>query len=222
MLHNKYKSCGPHCFLKFFYITSLWKLLIPGAVPLSSRIYVGDIVAYQIYKLWALWFQKKIFKVFPIISLWELYVAMAKPNAAFPAAWLCFTWNLIQIGQLIFKLYYFESVDGRWQMDGRRRTIAILIPHLSLQLGWANIIPPSALLVGNIKRPDQWVKIYLPLYLCSLELCEYAHARWHRSVISIQAKIPCLQSVETVAWSQGSLQRCPLLVLSSAQWYMHA
>ena len=61
-------------------------------------------------------------KIFPIITLWELSVAMEtrvlirsyqKPNAVNrPHQW-CFWWNLIMIGQLVSEIFMFESVDKR-------------------------------------------------------------------------------------------------------------
>ena len=67
------------------------------------------------------------FKVFPIISLWELDVATAarvpiqsakKTYAAFPHPPPpphddALHENLITIGQLPLEIYFFESVDGR-------------------------------------------------------------------------------------------------------------
>ena len=59
---------------------------------------------------------------FPIISLWELSVAMEirvlipsypKPNAINPPPKWCFWWNLIMIGQLVSEIFMFESVDAR-------------------------------------------------------------------------------------------------------------
>ena len=60
-----------------------------------GRIYVGDhlTLLHTNVALGLIVSEKKIFEVFPIISLWELYVAMAtripillapKSNAAFP------------------------------------------------------------------------------------------------------------------------------------------
>ena len=79
------------------------KPLIPGAEQfgpqgLDWQDICGepvDIVTYQIYSLWASLFQRIFFKVLPIISLWELYVAVAirvpvqpvqKHQTAFPPA----------------------------------------------------------------------------------------------------------------------------------------
>ena len=45
-----------------------WQDLCRG--PLS-------IATYKMYKLCASWFQRRIFKFCPIISLWELYIGMA-------------------------------------------------------------------------------------------------------------------------------------------------
>ena len=70
--------------------------------------------------------EKKIFLVFPIVSLWHLSVAMEttiliqsapKPNAINPPTQLWFTLNLIKIGLLASEIFFFEIVDGR-----RRRT----------------------------------------------------------------------------------------------------
>ena len=74
--------------------------------------------------------EKKIFLVFPIVSLWDLSVAMEttiliqsapKPNAINPPTQLWFTLNLIKIGLLASEIFFFEIVDGR-RTDGRRRT----------------------------------------------------------------------------------------------------
>ena len=59
---------------------------------------------------------------FPIITLWELSVAMEarvlirsypKPNAINPPPEWCFWWNLKVIGQLVSEIFMFESVDAR-------------------------------------------------------------------------------------------------------------
>ena len=74
--------------------------------------------------------EKKIFLVFPIVSLWDLSVAMEttiliqsapKPNAINPQTQLWFILNLMKIGQLASEIFFFEIVDGR-RTDGRRRT----------------------------------------------------------------------------------------------------
>ena len=78
--------------------------------------------------------EKKIFLVFPIVSLWDLSVAMEttiliqsapKPNAINPPTQLWFTLNLIKIGLLDSEIFFFEIVDGRRTdgrtTDGRRR-----------------------------------------------------------------------------------------------------
>ena len=54
------------------------------------------IAKYQISKLWAFWFQRRrFFSVFPIVSLWELFIAIKttiliqsapKPNEINPPA----------------------------------------------------------------------------------------------------------------------------------------
>ena len=74
--------------------------------------------------------EKKIFLVFPIVSLWDLSVAMEttiliqsapKPNAINPPTQLWFTLNLIKIGLLASEIFFFEIVDGRWTDDDGRR-----------------------------------------------------------------------------------------------------
>ena len=61
-------------------------------------------------------------KDFPIITLWEIYVAMEtrvlirfypKPNAVNPPPKWCSWWNLIMIGQLVSEIFMFESVNER-------------------------------------------------------------------------------------------------------------
>ena len=70
--------------------------------------------------------EKKIFLVFPIVSLWDLSVAMEttiliqsapKPNAINPPSQLWFTLNLIKIGLLASEIFFFEIVDGRRTTD---------------------------------------------------------------------------------------------------------
>ena len=73
----------------------------PGAWPIwapGTRLEVFmkgllNIDTHELSKLWFLWFQKRFFQVFPIITLWELSVAMEtrvlirsdpKHNAFFP------------------------------------------------------------------------------------------------------------------------------------------
>ena len=82
---------------------------------------------------------------FPIITLWELSVAMEtrvlirsypKLNAINPPPQWCFWWNLIIIGQLVSEIFMIESVDGRTD----RRTPARVTYYkltLSLRLWWA-------------------------------------------------------------------------------------
>ena len=66
--------------------------------------------------------EKKIFLIFPIVSLWDLSVAMEttiliqsapKPNTINPPTQLWFTFNLIKIGLLASEIFFFEIVDGR-------------------------------------------------------------------------------------------------------------
>ena len=73
--------------------------------------------------------EKKIFLVFPIVSLWDLSVAMEttiliqsapKPNAINPPTQLWFTLNLIKIGLLASEIFFFEIVDGRRTTDDGR------------------------------------------------------------------------------------------------------
>ena len=85
--------------------------------------------------------EKKIFLVFPIVSLWDLSVAMEttiliqsapKPNAINPPTQLWFTLNLIKIGLLASEIFFFEIVDGR--MDGRRMPAYPISSPVSLRL----------------------------------------------------------------------------------------
>ena len=91
--------------------------------------------------------EKKIFLVFPIVSLWDLSVAMEttiliqsapKPNAINPPTQSWFTLNLIKIGLLASEIFFFEIVDGRRRTtddddDGRRTTDACLSYKLTCE-----------------------------------------------------------------------------------------
>ena len=69
-------------------------------------------------------------KVFLMLSLWEIYVAMAtrvpiwsaqKPYAVFPPAQWCYTWNLIKIVQVALEIYIFEiPIDPNAKIDKGR------------------------------------------------------------------------------------------------------
>ena len=83
--------------------------------------------------------EKKIFLVFPVVSLWDLSVAMEttiliqsapKPNAINPPTQLWFTLNLIKIGLLASEIFFFEIVDGRRTTDGRTTTDDGCLPIL--------------------------------------------------------------------------------------------
>ena len=91
--------------------------------------------------------EKKIFLVFPIVSLWDLSVAMEttiliqsapKPNAINPPTQLWFTLNLIKIGLLASEIFFFEIVDGRRRTtdddDGRRMPAYPISSPVSLRL----------------------------------------------------------------------------------------
>ena len=74
--------------------------------------------------------EKKMFLVFPIVSLWDLSVAMEttiliqsapKPDAINPPTQLWFTLNLIKIGLLASEIFFFEIVDGRRTDDDGRQ-----------------------------------------------------------------------------------------------------
>ena len=93
--------------------------------------------------------EKKIFLVFPIVSLWDLSVAMEttiliqsapKPNAINPSTQLWFTLNLIKIGLLASEIFFFEIVDGRRRTtdddddDGRRMPAYPISSPVSLRL----------------------------------------------------------------------------------------
>ena len=93
--------------------------------------------------------EKKIFLVFPIVSLWDLSVAMEttiliqsapKPNAINPPTQLWFTLNLIKIGLLASEIFFFEIVDGRRTTDddddddGRRMPAYPISSPVSLRL----------------------------------------------------------------------------------------
>ena len=88
--------------------------------------------------------EKKIFLVFPIVSLWDLSVAMEttiliqsapKPNAINPPTQLWFTLNLMKIGLLASEIFFFEIVDGRrTDNDGRRMPAYPISSPVSLRL----------------------------------------------------------------------------------------
>ena len=97
--------------------------------------------------------EKKILLVFPIVSLWDLSVAMEttiliqsapKPNAINPPTQLWFTLNLIKIGLLASEIFFFEIVDGRRRTtdddddddddDGRRMPAYPISSPVSLRL----------------------------------------------------------------------------------------
>ena len=87
--------------------------------------------------------EKKIFLVFPIVSLWDLSVAMEttiliqsapNPNAINPPAQLWFTLNLIKIGLLASEIFFFEIVDGRTDDDGRPMPAYPISSPVSLRL----------------------------------------------------------------------------------------
>ena len=95
--------------------------------------------------------EKKRRHLFPIITLWELSVAMEtrvliwsgpKPNAAFPPTHWCFRINLVVIGPLVAEIFMFEIVkDGRRRRttdDGRTPGHGYTISSpTSLLLSWA-------------------------------------------------------------------------------------
>ena len=70
-----------------------WPIWAPGT-RLAGFMKGVTIDTHKIFKLWVSWFQRRrFFQVFPIITLWELSVAMEtrvlirsgpKPNAANP------------------------------------------------------------------------------------------------------------------------------------------
>ena len=87
--------------------------------------------------------EKKIFLVFPIVSLWDLSVAMEttiliqsapKPNAINPPTQLWFTLNL----RLASEIFFFEIVDGR-RTDGRRMPAYPISSPVSLWLRSAKL-----------------------------------------------------------------------------------
>ena len=71
-----------------------WQIWGPGTRVAGFMKGLLNIDTHKIFKLWVSWFQKRrLFYVFPIITLWELSVAMdtrvpirsgQNPNAAFP------------------------------------------------------------------------------------------------------------------------------------------
>ena len=113
--------------------------------------------------------EKKIFLVFPIVSLWDLSVAMEttiliqsapKPNAINPPTQLWFTLNLIKIGLLASEIFFFEIVDGRTDGrtdgrrtddDGRRMPAYPISSPVSLRLRWAKNFVNLALVLWFMK-----------------------------------------------------------------------
>ena len=102
--------------------------------------------------------EKKIFLVFPIVSLWDLSVAMEttiliqsapKPNAINPPTQLWFTLNLAKIGLLASEIFFFEIVDGR-RTDGRRTTDVCLSYKVAGQLG-----PKTTRTLGIFRTQDE-------------------------------------------------------------------
>ena len=64
----------------------------------------------------------RVDNIFPIITLWELFVAMEtrvpilpgpKPNAINPPPQRCFRQDLVMIGSLVAEIFEFENVYGR-------------------------------------------------------------------------------------------------------------
>ena len=118
----------------FFPIVSLWRLSTPRGTAkfdprgMNGTIYVRTISHCYIPNIKAVGLmvsEKKIFLVFPIVSLWDLSVAMEttiliqsapKPNAINPLTQLWFTLNLIKISLLASEIFFFEIVDGRRRM----------------------------------------------------------------------------------------------------------
>ena len=93
---------------------------------MNGTIYVEDINSHcyipNIKAVGLVVSEKKIFLVFPIVSLWDLSVAMEttiliqsapKPNAINPPTQSWFTLNLIKIGLLASEIFFFEIVGGR-------------------------------------------------------------------------------------------------------------
>ena len=103
-----------------------------GTIYVEDHCYIPNIKAVDLVVS-----EKKIFLVFPIVSLWDLSVAMEttiltqsapKPNAINPPTQLWFTLNLIKIGLLASEIFFFEIVDGR------RRTTTTTDACLSYKL----------------------------------------------------------------------------------------
>ena len=104
-------------------------------------------------------FREEDFLVFPIVSLWDLSVAMEttiliqsapKPNTINPPTQLWFTLNLIKIGLLASEIFFFEIVEGR-TTDGRRRTTdACLSVRVAGQLG-----PKTTRTLGIFRTQDE-------------------------------------------------------------------
>ena len=156
LLHNKYISCGPHGFREEdfirFPIVSLWKLLIPEADQFepqgldwqnTCRGPLQDIALYQIYKLWASWFQKRGFlKLFSHYKSMGAICCHGNQNS-----YLISPKTLCSLSPNLMILYM--KFDQNWPTDLRDillwkcgRTTpdhhCHVIPHMSLRLRWAN------------------------------------------------------------------------------------
>ena len=79
LLYTKYISCGPHGFRDEDLYNDPQGVASLDPRGLTGRIYVGSTKHCYIQNIQAvgLMVSEKIFEVFPIISLWELYISMA-------------------------------------------------------------------------------------------------------------------------------------------------
>ena len=105
------------------------------------------------------------FSFFPIISQWQLYVAIAtrvlirlgqKTIVFVPPSYRCYMWNMARIGFMASKEMSFENVDDERMDDdddGRKTMPDFTISSpMSLWLRWENL----CLKVG--KKKKQWPK----------------------------------------------------------------
>ena len=121
-------------------------------------------------------------KVIPIISLWELNVAIIHGNQSSNAispktlyslcpTWWYSSWNLITVIQLTLEIYFFKNVNRQWRqmkrrMDEGRLSLAYLIctfgsGYLKRQLRRQRVPNPSIFLcLKQFRKLSNWFRMY--------------------------------------------------------------